>query len=301
MNHPLHAQSLDVAGGAATSRGPRVAVIIPCFNDGLLITETLASLEEAEPLEVVVVDDASTDPHTRHVLDRLKGDGVSVLRHETNQGLPAARTTGLRATRAPYVFPLDSDDLAVAGALAGLADCLDANPSAAVCFGDYVEFGTRDRLRRVPSRLDPYRVSYRNDYPVSSLFRRSALEATGGWHAVGDHVGYEDWHLWMALAEADAQGVHWGRGVALRRRLHGDRMLSVAGRQHVALYRTLRQLHPALFAARRRHRKNTDLGLLSRWGYPLVFGWRPPMSLESRTSRVLARIRLRRADSDASR
>ena len=43
---------------------PRVAVVIPCFNAGQLLPEALASLQEPEPLEIVVVDDASTDPAT---------------------------------------------------------------------------------------------------------------------------------------------------------------------------------------------------------------------------------------------
>ena len=43
---------------------PRVAVIIPCFNDGLTLRESLASLEDQELCEVVVVNDGSTDPET---------------------------------------------------------------------------------------------------------------------------------------------------------------------------------------------------------------------------------------------
>src|SRR5581483_6509466 len=116
------------------------------------------------------------------------------------------------------------------------------------------EFGDREMVHRVPHRLDPYRIAYRNQYPVSSLFRRSCLEAVGGWQAVGGAVGYEDWNLWMALAEAGLRGARWSGGVALRRRLHGHRMLSDAARRHVWLYRTLRASHPALFANLRRHR-----------------------------------------------
>jgi peptidoglycan/xylan/chitin deacetylase (PgdA/CDA1 family) len=234
--------------------GARIAVIVPCFNDGELALDAVGSIEESEPVEVVVIDDASTEPRTLSALQSLRRAGVQVLRHERNLGLPAARVSGLQATTAKYVFPLDADDLVVPGALSSMAAVLDATPAAAVCFGDYAEFGTRDRTRRVPVRLDPYRVAYRNDYPVSSLFRRSVLESVGGWQAVGAEVGYEDWNLWMTLAERGAVGIHWGNGVAVRRRLHGNRMLADAAKRHISLYATLRTLHPRLFADLRAHR-----------------------------------------------
>jgi glycosyltransferase involved in cell wall biosynthesis len=275
----------------AAPAAARIAVIVPCFNDGPLVPEALASLVEPEPLEVLVVDDASRDPATVVALAKLAGQGVRVVRHEHNQGLPPARMTGLRATRAPYVFPLDADDLAVPGALSAMADLLDARPDVAVCFGDYAEFGTHERVRRVPARLDPFRVAYRNDYPVSSLFRRSALEAVGGWQAVGGAVGYEDWNLWMSLAEAGHAGAHWGRGVALRRRLHGERMLTDAAGRHVALYDTLRRTHPRLFSDLASHRRTTDLARPARWIYPILYGRRPPLGLRTRLDEVLRAAR----------
>ncbi len=270
---------------------PRVAVIVPCFNDGALVPEALASIAEPEPIEIVVVDDASSDPRTIVALAKLAGAGVRVIRHDHNQGLPPSRMTGLRGTRARYVFPLDADDLAVPGALSAMADLLDARPGVAVCFGDYAEFGTRERIRRVPARLDPFRIAYRNDYPVSSMFRRSALEAVGGWQAVGGAVGYEDWNLWMSLAEAGYAGEHWGRGVALRRRLHGQRMLTEAAGRHVALYETLRRTHPRLFADLGSHRRATDLSRAARWIYPILYGRRPPLGLRTRLEGALRSAR----------
>lgn len=271
---------------------PRVAVIIPCYDDGAIIGETLASLDEREPLEIIVVDDASQDAATIETLARLGEHGVRVERHERNQGLSAARMTGVRATSAPYVFPLDSDDLAVPGALAAMADRLDADPGAAVCFGDYVEFGDSERPVAVPARLDPYRLAFRNEYPVSSLFRRTALLAAGGWSDVGGEVGYEDWNLWMSLAESGATAVHLGAGrPSYRRRLHGSRMLTDAGRRHRRLYGTLRATHPRLFAELPRHRAASDLPPLKRALYPVVYGSRPPLGLMTRVRKLAQALR----------
>ena len=82
---PLHGRRADA--GATGAMGARVAVVVPCFNDGALIREALRSVREDEPVELVVVDDASTDPATLEVLDGLRAEGVRVIRHEVNQHL----------------------------------------------------------------------------------------------------------------------------------------------------------------------------------------------------------------------
>ena len=127
-------------------------------------------------MEVIVVDDGSTEAETIEVLDRLAQDGTRVIRHEQNRGLSPARNTGLEAATTPYVFPLDADDLAFPGAIAAMADKLDSGPDAAVCFGDYQEFGDHEVVRAVPDRLDAFRLAYVNEYPVSALLRRSTLD-----------------------------------------------------------------------------------------------------------------------------
>jgi glycosyltransferase involved in cell wall biosynthesis len=265
----------------------RVAVIIPCFRDGELAAEALGSIHEYEPVEIVIVDDASDDAATQSVLKLLETRGVHVIRHERNLGLPAARGTGLAATTAPYVFPLDADDLAVPYVLGPMADRLDEDPNAAVCFGDYAEFGVADQLRAVPARIDPYRISYVNEYPVSALFRRDVLEAVGGWDQI---EAYEDWHLWMTLAERGMKGVHFGFGVVTyRRRVHGTRMLTRARRGHRSLYMRLRADHPRLFQTLPESRRRSSLSPFRKALYPYLYGSRPRFSWEPKVKNFLYR------------
>lgn len=271
-----------------TSEPPRVAVIVPCFRDGELAAGAVASIDEHEPVEVVVVDDASDDPETERALERVAAGGTRVARHARNEGLSAARCTGLRETSAPYVFPLDADDLAVPGVLAAMADRLDADPEAAVCYGDYAEFGSAERLRAVPARIDPYRLAYTNEYPVSALFRRSVLEEVSGWTKLD---AYEDWDLWMKLAERGARGIHFGFGiVTYRRRLHRERMLARARTFHPELYAELRRMHPALFAAIAEHRRRSPLNPTRKRLYPIVYGRRRRYRWEEPVKRLLERL-----------
>ena len=261
---------------------PRVAVLIPCFNDGELLAEAVASVREPEPVEVVVIDDGSSDPGTLEELARLEAAGTRVIHHEHNQGLAAARNTGLAATRAPYVFPLDADDLAMPGIFSTMADRLDAAPDAAVCLGDYEEFGDHSSIVAIPAELDPFRLAYTMDYGPS-LFRRSVVEEIGGWFQRHEVQAYEDWDLFMSLAERGERAVHLGPNVIVfRRRLHGQRMLTSGRQAHRQIYRELRRAHPQLLAAVRRNRRSSPMSPMRKRLYPFVYGRRPRFGWERR-------------------
>jgi glycosyltransferase involved in cell wall biosynthesis len=232
---------------------PRVAVIIPCFNDGDFLLDALRSLEDQEPCELVVVDDGSDARTTLDCLEELAHAGVRVV-HQANQGLSAARMTGVAHSRARYVHPLDADDLLPPGALTALANCLDAHPGADAAWGDYQMFGRRRCRVPAAERLDPWRVTYLSEIPGTSLIRRSRLLEVGGWD-MGS--GYEDWDLWMKLAEAGADGVHV-RSVTLLYRQHDSPRMFAESQVHAAALRArLRARHHRLFRDRVRNRRRS--------------------------------------------
>lgn len=272
----------------------RVAVIVPCYDDGELVVEAVRSIDEPEAIEVVVVDDGSSDALTLAALERLSTDGVRLIRHNRNRGAAVAKMTGLAATRAPYAACLDADDLAVPGSFAAMANRLDASPEAAVCYGHYAEFGAVELVRAVPDVLDPYRIAYTNEYPALALFRRSVLDEVGGWRAAGyQGFAHYDWNLWMTLAERGSAAIHAGSDlITYRRRVEpGSRRLGAAGRErHRELYREMRCLHPRLFADLGRHRRNSDMSLARKLLYPLVYGGRPRFAFERRLKPWLDRL-----------
>jgi glycosyltransferase involved in cell wall biosynthesis len=254
---------------------PRVAVVIPCFNAGPMLLEAIASVQEEEPVEIVVVDDESSDPATLELLERVEAGGVRVVRQTPNGGCAVARTTGVGSSSAPYLFPLDTDDMAVPGMLAKLADQLDEDPGAAVAAGDYEEFGAYRVMRAVPGRLDPYRVAFTNEYPIGGLYRRSVIEPLGAWRdpAGPGQRGYEDWNLWMDLAERGERMIHMGPGVPVyRRRVLETGVNHDSRRRHAALYARLREEHPRLFSDVAEYRRRSDLSPLRKVLYPVVYG-----------------------------
>jgi glycosyltransferase involved in cell wall biosynthesis len=243
-----------------------VAVVIPCFDDGATLPATLESLHAQEACEIVVVDDGSRDEATLGVLREVELRGVRVLRQQ-NRGPAAARMAGVRATSAPYVFPLDADDLVMPGALAALAEALDRNSDAVMTWGDTQMFG--DASVHVPKAraLDPWQITYVNPIPTATMIRRNALLSVGGWSL---DTGYEDWDLWMSFAERGWRGVHVQRTVA-RHRLHGARRWTRDFAQHLSIVDDLRRRHARLFEQRRRNWFHSHAPLHVRLLFPLLF------------------------------
>jgi len=110
---------------------PHVSVVIPCFNHeryiGAAVDSVLAS--EGMDLEVVVVDDGSTDS-SRERLEAFRDHSRVQLHFQDNQGAHAALNRGLEHARAELIFILNSDDLYHPRRIPVLADRLAAIPDA---------------------------------------------------------------------------------------------------------------------------------------------------------------------------
>ena len=93
------------------SKPVKVSVIMPCFNHGEFVQEAVESVTRLgrDDLELIVVDDGSTDERTRREMDALSARGINVIRQE-NKGLAGARNAGVLAAQGEYIFPLDADD-----------------------------------------------------------------------------------------------------------------------------------------------------------------------------------------------
>ena len=91
-----------------------VSVIMPTYNCGKFITETIASIQAQtyENWEIVIVDDCSTD-QTRQIVESLIAEDGRIQYHclETNSGAAVARTEAMRLAQGEFIAFCDSDDL----------------------------------------------------------------------------------------------------------------------------------------------------------------------------------------------
>src|SRR3954452_3864556 len=90
----------------------KVSVIIPCYNQGRYINETIASVEAQTftDWEIIIVNDGSNEPETIEILFDVDCKKIKVI-HTENKGVAAARNTGIKAAGGKFILPLDADDL----------------------------------------------------------------------------------------------------------------------------------------------------------------------------------------------
>ena len=102
---------------------PEISVIIPVYNTSAYLQECVDSVlaQTFQDFEVIIVDDCSTDGSLA-LCQKLYGNNskVTILHHEKNGTVGAARNTGMRAARGKYLAFLDSDDMFMPYALACL-------------------------------------------------------------------------------------------------------------------------------------------------------------------------------------
>ncbi len=177
-----------------------VTIGIPCFNHGQYIREAVESAfaQTVPPVEVIVVNDGSTEEIMHHIVDFP----VRYIR-VSNRGLPGARNTALMNAKGRAFLPLDADDWIEPTYIQKTLPLLKD-----VVVTGLQEHGTRNGLYRPGCDLgmdkltvEAERASNRLFY--CSLFRTSLLREVGGYNGKMTE-GYEDWDLWVDLMQRGA-------------------------------------------------------------------------------------------------
>ena len=236
------------------TQGPLVSVVVPSYNYGHLVGETLDSLaaQTYARWECVVVDDGSTDD-TRAVVEAYAARD-SRVRYvwQENARQAAARNNGIRHSAGDYFQFLDADDLVEPRKFERQVAYLERNPDADIVYSGVRFFSAESRGELSHSRRysvwedgEPWMPEVsgrgaavlskllRNNIMVvnSPLLRRRVVEAVGEF---GDGLfGVEDWDYWTRCAAAglyfrfdDAEGTRaLVRAHALSMSLDGRRMM----------------------------------------------------------------------------
>nr|BFF18829.1 hypothetical protein GCM10025730_23500 [Promicromonospora thailandica] len=138
VRSPLRPREVRRAAPAAPHHRPTVSVVVPCYNYGHFLPETVGSLvtQEGVEVEVIVVDDASTDDSLA-VAHGLAGryPQVRVVANEHNAGQVESFNRGWAQSTGELVVRLDADDLLPPGALARAAAVLEQHPEVGLVYG----------------------------------------------------------------------------------------------------------------------------------------------------------------------
>jgi glycosyltransferase involved in cell wall biosynthesis len=196
---------------------PIVSVIIPSYNYGFVIAETLASLQKQtlSAWEAIIVDDGSKDNTEAVVQDFVRDDSRIIYLKQANAGLPAARNTGMRAARGKYIQFLDADDLLGSQKLQLHISYLESNPQESIAFSD-ARYFIHDEPEKILYSIDgkqqeplvyktltaeqAIKELFKYNIVVSNspVFRKKLIDEVG----LCDErmTSLEDWDYWFRMA-----------------------------------------------------------------------------------------------------
>lgn len=227
----------------------KVSIIIPLYNKEAYIAATLESAlrQTYGALEVVVVDDGSTDGSAAVVARRMegpRGEAVRLVRQE-NRGLAAARNAAIAAAEGHYVVPLDADDLLEPAYVERCVAHMEAHPETRLVYARHTRVGHPDEVVRL-SDYDYDTLLFFNHIPATAMFRRADFMLTPGYNPNMRHI-LEDWDFWLTfLRRGDV--VHCiDEPLWQYRAVEGSRNSDYFRYQEEA-YRQIWRNHPALYA-----------------------------------------------------
>jgi glycosyltransferase involved in cell wall biosynthesis len=230
-----------------------VSTVIPVYNRGAMLREAVASVlaQTWRPIEIVIVDDGSTDGETVRVAHELADRYPDIVRvlSRTNAGPGVARQTGLAATRGEFIQFLDSDDLLLPEKFSLQVAGLRADPQAGISYGK--TYSRHNGLRSpVPSQRSSEK--HRTIFPAllagrlwetsTPLYRRLALDVIGPWPG---RRQMEDWEFDAQAGAAGIQLHHCNEWLA-EYVIHGEHRLAHAWQENDAAFIDMVEAHLAI-------------------------------------------------------
>lgn len=192
---------------------PLVSVIIPTFNRREWVVRAVDSVlaQTFTDIEVIVVDDGSSDGTGDLVRQRFGSDQRVHYLRQANAERAVARNTGICAARGKYVAFLDSDDQWLPHKLARQVPLLESHPDLAFVFSGFAWIDEADeRIKEVLSECRDGKTQgdIFEELLISNVVgsltvvaRRSALDEAGMFNTDRRLIPFaEDWELWLRLA-----------------------------------------------------------------------------------------------------
>ncbi|MEK7656027.1 MAG: glycosyltransferase family A protein [Patescibacteria group bacterium] len=179
---------------------PRISVIIPCFNHADILRRTLEGLssQTLKPLEVIVVNDGSSDDPSVAVREAAQKLPITFISLKSNKGAPYARNLGATTAGGDFFMFLDADAILQPTALQLLHGALSQNPDAVFSYSNF--FWGAKRFKAKP--FDVAALKNNNFIHTSSMIRRCAFPGFDEKLA-----RFQDWDLWLTIAKRGGVGV----------------------------------------------------------------------------------------------
>ena len=193
-----------------------VSVVIPIYNSGRYLREAIDSVlaQTCSPLEVLVVDDGSSDEGPQ--LAARYGPPVRVIAIP-HRGHPAARNAGVAASAGDFLAFLDADDLWTADKLRLQIEAFAANPSLDLVFGHMQNFISPELTAEERAKIKCNATVLPGLLQGSMLARRGSFERVGPFPEERKMGDFLDWYGRATLGNLN---MHMLPDTLVHRRIH---------------------------------------------------------------------------------
>jgi hypothetical protein len=220
-----------------------VSVIVPVFNRVDLLKDCVDSVlaQTYRPVELILVDDGSTDPAARALCDALADTYAEIAAvHQVNEGPGVAREAGRRSARGEFVQYLDSDDLLLKEKLSLQIRALHDEPQCGICYCRTEFVGPRGEgagkpWKRTGERIGslfPSMLAERWWGTSTPVYRADLLGRAGPWTRLRTN---EDWEYDCRLAAMGVRLCYVPRILSRERGHTGPRQSEGGGREPAKL------------------------------------------------------------------
>lgn len=180
---------------------PLVSIIIPCYNQGCFLEETLESviLQTYNNWECIIVNDGSTDNTEVVAMKYTKMDNRFKYIYQSNKGLSATRNKGISNSSGKYILPLDSDDKIGNTYIEKAVSVLEANSKVEIVYCKAKLFGIQKGEWILPD-YSIEQILGENCIFCSAVYRKVTYDLVGGYKE-NMKYGFEDWDFWLSIIE----------------------------------------------------------------------------------------------------
>ena len=175
-----------------------VSIVLPSYNGARYLRDALDSClaQTYTPVEIILVDDASTDDTPRIIREYAARDPrIVVVQNDANQRLPRCLNIGFRHARGSYLTWTSDDNLFRPDAIALMVAALESRPRCGLVYCDYEVIGPAGEFIRLQRMRPPETLRERNCVGACFLYRRELYEAVGDYS--DEMVLVEDYEYWV--------------------------------------------------------------------------------------------------------
>lgn len=179
-----------------------VSVIIPCYNHGVFIRETIDSVKAQiySDWEIIIVNDGSSDDYTIKVLTEIANEGINVI-NISNVGVSTARNIGIEASKGEFILPLDADDKIGPSYLQDAVQILSTKHEVKLVYCGCEYFGELVGRLDIPD-FSIEGMLLQNLIFNAAVFRKRDFVVSGGYDPAFV-TGWEDWEFWLRFIKSN--------------------------------------------------------------------------------------------------